>query len=190
MKNNFKIIIESILNKLDYPNINVNVQIPKDIEHGDLTTNIAMVLSKQLKMNPIDIANKIILHLKKYSEYTNIDIAGPGFINVKVDNTSLIKLLTKIKKYNSNYGKNENGNHQKALVEFVSANPTGPLTVGHGRGAIIGDVVCRIMEWNGFKVDREYYFNNAGRQMRILGESLKARYLELCDEKYIFPEDI
>ena len=189
MKSNFKIIIESILNKLDYPNINVNVQIPKDIEHGDLTTNIAMVLSKQLKMNPIDIANKIILHLKKYSEYTNIDIAGPGFINVKVDTTSLIKLLTKIKKYNSNYGKNENGNHQKALVEFVSANPTGPLTVGHGRGAIIGDVVCRIMEWNGFKVDREYYFNNAGRQMRILGESLKARYLELCDEKYEFPED-
>ena len=189
MKNNFKIIIESILNELDYPNTTVNVQIPKNIDHGDLTTNIAMVLSKQLKMNPIEIANKIILHLIKYSDYTNIDIAGPGFINVKVANTSLIKLLTKIKKYNNEYGKNKNGNDQKAIVEFVSANPTGPLTVGHGRGAIIGDVVCRIMEWNGFKVDREYYFNNAGRQMRILGESLKARYLELCGQKYIFPED-
>ena len=189
MKNNFKIIIESILNELDYPNTTVNVQIPKNINHGDLTTNIAMVLSKQLKMNPIEIANKIILHLKKYSEYTNIDIAGPGFINVKVDNTSLIKLLIKIKKDNNDYGKNKNGNHQKAIVEFVSANPTGPLTVGHGRGAIIGDVVCRIMEWNGFRVDREYYFNNAGRQMRVLGESLKARYLELCGQEYTFPED-
>ena len=80
---------------------------------------------------------------------------------------------------NSSYGNSASGKKNSYLVEFVSANPTGPLTVGHGRGAIIGDVVSRILEWSGYNVDREYYFNNAGRQMRVLGESLKARYYEL-----------
>ena len=97
--------------------------------------------------------------------------------------------MNDIIKLNNNYGKNESGNHKKVLIEFVSANPTGPLTVGHGRGAILGDTLSNIFEWNGYEVEREYYYNNAGRQMRILGDSVKARYLDLIGEKGEFPED-
>ena len=97
--------------------------------------------------------------------------------------------LPKIKKADKDYGKNSDGNGKSILVEFVSANPTGPLTVGHGRGAIIGDVVSNIYSFNGYKVEREYYYNNAGRQMRKLGESVYSRYLDLNNIKNTFPED-
>ena len=189
MKNKLKIHIQSILEQLNYPEIDINVQTPKQIEHGDLTTNIAMIIAKKNNENPRVVAEKIISHLQEYSEYEKIDIAGPGFINIKINNNSLFEIFKTIKKEDKNYGKNDIGKNKTAIVEFVSANPTGPLTVGHGRGAIIGDVVSRILEWSGYSVDREYYFNNAGRQMRILGESLKSRYLEVCNVKNEFPEE-
>ena len=191
MNNNFKKHINYVLNELKYPLVDINIQIPKQISHGDLTTNIAMLLAKELKLNPVEIANNIIKILKKnYSEYyQNITSAGPGFINVKLNKNIILELLKEIKNKNENYGKNKSGKGKNAIVEFVSANPTGPLTVAHGRGAIIGDTVSRILEWNGFNVDREYYFNNAGRQMRILGESVKSRYLNNCGIDNKFPED-
>jgi len=189
MKNKLKIHIQSILEQLNYSKIDINVQTPKQIEHGDLTTNIAMIIAKKNKENPMLVAKKIISYLKEYNEYENINIAGPGFINIKINNNSLFKIFKKIKKENNKYGKNELGKNKTAIVEFVSANPTGPLTVGHGRGAIVGDVISRILEWNGYHVDREYYFNNAGRQMRILGKSLKSRYLEICKIKNEFPKE-
>ena len=189
MKNKLKTHIQSILEQLNYSEIDINVQTPKQIEHGDLTTNIAMIIAKQINENPIIVAKKIISHLENCNEYENINIAGPGFINIKISHNNLIDIFKKIKKEDENYGKSEIGKGKKAIVEFVSANPTGPLTVGHGRGAIVGDVVSRILEWNGYSVDREYYFNNAGRQMRILGESLKSRYLEICKIKNEFPAD-
>ncbi len=189
MKNKLKINIIKILEELNYPLVDINVQTPKQLEHGDLTTNVAMVLANKLKKNPQEIAKEIIKKLNLINEYKIIEIAGPGFINIKINKENLFKILKNIPKSNLNYGKNEFGKGKNALVEFVSANPTGPLTVGHGRGAIIGDIVSRILEWNGYSVDREYYFNNAGRQMRKLGESLRARYLELLNQKVDFPED-
>ena len=189
MKNKLKIHIQSILEQLNYPEIDINVQTPKQIEHGDLTTNIAMIIAKKNNENPRIVAEKIISHLQEYSEYESIDIAGPGFINIKINNSDLFEIFKIIKKEDKNYGRNDIGKNKTAIVEFVSANPTGPLTVGHGRGAIIGDVVSRILEWSGYNVDREYYFNNAGRQMRILGKSLKSRYLEICNVKNEFPEE-
>ena len=191
MNKNFKKHINYVLDELKYPLVDINIQIPKQISHGDLTTNIAMLLAKELKLNPVEIANNIIKILKKnYSEYyQNITSAGPGFINVKLNKNIILELLKEIKNKNENYGKNKSGKGKNAIVEFVSANPTGPLTVAHGRGAIIGDTVSRILEWNGFNVDREYYFNNAGRQMRILGESVKSRYLNNCGIDNKFPED-
>ena len=189
MKNKLKIHIQKILEALEYPEIDINVQTPKQAEHGDLTTNIAMIIAKKIKQNPLEIAAKIISYLEKYDEYQNINIAGPGFINIKINNDNLIQIFKKIKKEKNNYGKSTTGKNKKAIVEFVSANPTGPLTVAHGRGAIVGDTISRILEWNGYDVDREYYFNNAGRQMRKLGESVKARYLINCGLAHTFPED-
>lgn len=189
MKKKLKLNIIKILEELHYPLVDINVQTPKQLEHGDLTTNVAMILANRLKKNPQEIAKEIIKKLNLINEYKKIEIAGPGFINIKINKENLLKILKKIPKSNLNYGKNEFGKGKNALVEFVSANPTGPLTVGHGRGAIIGDIVSRILEWNGYSVEREYYFNNAGRQMRKLGESLRARYLELFNQKVDFPED-
>ena len=191
MNKKLKTHIKLILKKLEYPSADVNVQTPKDMEHGDLTTNIAMILSKKINKNPLDIAQEIINSLKnKYSDdYKEINIAGPGFINVKLNQKKINNLLKKIKKEDLNYGRRNDGKNKQAIVEFVSANPTGPLTVGHGRGAIIGDVVSRILEWCGYEVDREYYFNNAGRQMRILGQSIKSKYLNHCNIESQFPDD-
>ena len=189
MKNKFKEHITSILSDLEYPKTDVNVQTPKQLEHGDLTTNVAMVLAKKAKKSPHEIATKIIEKLEILDDYKSVSIAGPGFINVKVNNNKLYDSLIDIFVKDNNYGKHNYGKNKKALVEFVSANPTGPLTVAHGRGAIIGDTISRILEWNGYIVDREYYFNNAGRQMRKLGESVKARYLNNCGIETKFPED-
>ena len=191
MNKNFKNHIKSVLKKLNYPSIEINVQVPKQIEHGDLTTNISMVLAKKLNQNPIEIAKNIIDGLihEFPNDYENINVAGPGFINVKLNQNIILDLIKEIKNDDKNFGKNNHGKNKSVIVEFVSANPTGPLTVAHGRGAIIGDTICRILEWNGYNVDREYYFNNAGRQMRILGESLRARYLNNCGINTKFPED-
>jgi len=121
-------------------------------------------------------------------DFESIEIAGPGFINFRLKKSVLSDLLLHIVSDGQNYGKGHIGENKRALVEFVSANPTGPLTVGHGRGAMLGDTISNILEWNGYEVQREYYFNNAGRQMRILGQSVHARYLELLGGKGELPE--
>ena len=187
----FKDHIQSILEELNYPNIDINVQVPKKITHGHLTTNVAMILAKDLQKSPIELANNLIKPLQSnFSEfYEEISVAGPGFINIKMNKNIILDLIREIKKQNENFGKNNQGKGKNAIVEFVSANPTGPLTVAHGRGAIVGDTISRILEWNGYSVDREYYFNNAGRQMRILGKSVKARYLDNCGIKTKFPDE-
>ena len=179
--------LKSIYNGID--DIKISIEKPKNKDHGDVSTNIALLLTKIIKKNPLEICEELKKELIKSDLFESIEIAKPGFINFKLAISSLTKSLNKIIDSNNNYGKNKSGENKKVLVEFVSANPTGPLTVGHGRGAIIGDVISNILDWNGFKVDREYYYNNAGRQMRILGESLKARYYELLNKDYSFPDD-
>ena len=190
MKNLISKEIQKTLINLKYYNddIDIHITVPKNKDFGDLSTNIAFLLSKKIKKNPIEIATTIKKSLQRLIIFKEINIAGPGFLNFKINPDSIVNYLDDIIKLNEQYGKSPN-NNKKILVEFVSANPTGPLTVGHGRGAILGDTLSNIFEWNGYQVQREYYYNNAGRQMRILGESVKARYLDSLDLKSNFPDD-
>ena len=191
MKNTLSDALHEIITALDYPETNIVVQLPKNPEHGDFATNLAMQLGEKLGKNPRDIAQilaeKLIENYPKLVESAHI--AGPGFLNITINKEMFVTLLRTVLKKNTTFGQTELGKENKAQVEFISANPTGPLTVGHGRGAILGDVVSSILEWNGYEVDREYYYNNAGKQMQRLGESVQARYLELVGESPEFPEE-
>ena len=191
MKNTLSDALHEIISTLDYPETNIVVQLPKNPEHGDFATNLAMQLGGELGKNPHDIAQ--ILAAKLIENYPKLvesaHIAGPGFLNITINKEMFVTLLRTVLKKNTTFGQTELGKENKAQVEFISANPTGPLTVGHGRGAILGDVVSSILEWNGYEVDREYYYNNAGKQMQRLGESVQARYLELVGESPEFPEE-
>jgi len=183
-------IIKAALDKLDYPHLTFTFEIPKIETHGDLSVNLAMQLASELKQNPRQIAQNIINHLSFDPAFiAKVEIAGPGFINFFYAPTILQNFVQEILDLNKNYGRNQAGKSQKAQVEFVSANPTGPLTIGHGRQAVIGDTIANFLEWSDYQVIREYYFNNAGRQMRVLGDSVKLRYQELCGEKIDFPDD-
>jgi len=170
--------------------IQISFDVPKSIEHGDLSSNTAMLLTKILKKNPRVIAQEIIDSLNlDGSVIAKTEIAGPGFINFFFTSEYTSNIIKDIIDNKDNYGRSDKYKGKRANVEFVSANPTGPLTVGHGRNAVVGDTVANLLEWIGYDVDREYYFNNAGRQMRVLGDSVKLRYLEALGDKIIFPED-
>lgn len=170
--------------------ITISFDVPKSTDHGDLSSNAAMLLTKVLKKNPRVIAQEIIDSLNLDSSViTKTEIAGPGFINFFFTLEYTSKIIKEILDKKENFGKSDKYKGKKANVEFVSANPTGPLTVGHGRNAVVGDTVANLLEWIGYEVDREYYFNNAGRQMRVLGDSVKLRYLEILGDKIDFPED-
>ncbi len=191
MKDKLIHALKDVISRLDYPKVDVVVQLPKNPDHGDFSTNIAMQLSGKLGKNPREVAEEIQSQICiTYSDLLeSAEIAGPGFINFTLKSQQLISQIEIIIREGDQYGKSGIGEGKTAQVEFVSANPTGPLTVGHGRGAILGDVVSNILQWNGYTVHREYYYNNAGRQMQRLGESVKARYVELCGETMDFPEN-
>ena len=183
-------IIKAALDTLDYPHPTFTFEIPKIETHGDLSVNLAMQLAGELKQKPRQIAQNIVNNLTFDSTYiARVEIAGPGFINFFYAPSYLQNFVQEILDKNKNFGRNKSGRNQKAQVEFVSANPTGPLTIGHGRQAVIGDTIANFLEWSGYQVIREYYFNNAGRQMRVLGDSVKLRYRELCGEKIDFPDE-
>ncbi|MBN8706264.1 MAG: arginine--tRNA ligase [Bacteroidetes bacterium] len=165
-------------------------EIPKNQDHGDLSTNVAFTLAKRAKANPRAVAQQILDLLSIPEELVEKpEIAGPGFINFKFKPAYFISEVGALLKTGSTYGRHEVGKGQRVMVEFVSANPTGPLTIGHGRQAVLGDTIANLMEWLGYEVVREYYFNNAGRQMRVLGDSVRLRYLEEFGEKIEFPQD-
>ena len=181
--------LNSTLIKLGYSNVDIKVTKCKNPEFGDFSSSVPLILGKIHKKNPIDIAKQIKSEMVSSGEIIKkITITDPGFINFKISKEYYYNILKDILNTND-FGKNNSGQNKSANVEFVSANPTGPLTVGHGRNAILGDVVSNILEWNGFKVIREYYFNDAGRQMRILSKSVKARYFENINKPFDFPED-
>ena len=170
--------------------ITISFDISKSSDHGDLSSNAAMLLSKKMKKSPRAIAQEIIEALKlSNSIIEKTEIAGPGFINFFFNPKATAEIVRDIIHLGDNYSRSEKYAGKKANVEFVSANPTGPLTVGHGRNAVVGDTVANMLEWISYKVDREYYFNNAGRQMRVLGNSVRLRYMDLLGEKVEFPED-
>jgi|AntRauTorcE11897_2_1112592.scaffolds.fasta_scaffold04502_2 arginyl-tRNA synthetase len=168
----------------------IQLETPRDPEHGDVATNLAMQLAKPLRNNPRKIAEQIVEKLDLNPDLIeSADIAGPGFINFRYSDQYLTNALKELIAEGETFGRSDDKNGKRALVEFVSANPTGPLTVGHGRNAVLGDTVSRLLEWSGAEVDREYYFNNAGRQMRKLGLSVRARYLQAIGKDAELPED-
>jgi arginyl-tRNA synthetase len=170
--------------------LQIILQRPKDEQHGDYASNLAMQLAGRLKKNPRDIAQDIVNSINLNEKYiSKIEIAGPGFLNFYSATSNLYDQFLQIFEQHGDYGKVKQETPIKAQVEFVSANPTGPLTIGHGRQAVLGDTVANILEAAGYDVTREYYFNDAGRQMRVLGESVKTRYLQICGEELSFPED-
>jgi arginyl-tRNA synthetase len=168
----------------------IEISETKQKGHGDLATNVAFPLAKLVKASPKAVAERITGFLEPDGRrIANIEVAGNGFINFTLGPAYLQESLEEILGLGARYGRADWGGQKKTQVEFVSANPTGPLTIGHGRQAVIGDVIARLLEAVGHRVMREYYFNNAGRQMRVLGDSVRLRYLELLGEKTPFPED-
>lgn len=166
----------------------IEVAVPEKPEFGDLSSTVAFALKTQLKKAPRQIAEEIAANLEK-SPFAKVEVVGPGFINFFLKPETIQQALQELLKQGHAYGKLESGRGLRAQVEFVSANPTGPLTIGHCRQAVLGDVISRLLENAGYDVTREYYYNDAGRQMRLLGESVRARYLELLGQPVQFPDD-
>ncbi|MBT7945158.1 MAG: arginine--tRNA ligase [Candidatus Marinimicrobia bacterium] len=183
--------VSTSITSLSYPEKEFSLAPPKNPEFGDLSTNISLLLTRDLKKSPLEIANNIanILNQDLPKYVSKVTVTPPGFINFKISDSFYQSNITTILDAGNSYGKGSVGKRKTANVEFVSANPTGPLTVGHGRNAVLGDTVSSILEWQGFEVTREYYFNDAGRQMRILGQSVEARYFEILGKEFKFPDD-
>lgn len=162
--------------------VEVEFQTPNDPTHGDLATNVALQLARPLRRAPRAIAEGIVEHLDlDPAQVEGAEVAGPGFINLRFASAHLADGLADILAKGDAYGRTDDHAGETALVEYVSANPTGPLTVGHGRNAVLGDTLANLLDWTGYDVTREYYFNDAGRQMRVLGQSVRARYQALVD---------
>ncbi|MCX5835325.1 MAG: arginine--tRNA ligase, partial [Deltaproteobacteria bacterium] len=168
----------------------MELEAPREEAHGDYATNVAMILASRAKKSPRKIAESIVQHIEdKEGILQKVEIAGPGFINFYVKEDTWAVLLEEVEKLGDGYGCSELGRGQKVMVEFVSANPTGPLHVGHARGAVIGDVIANILMASGYSVTREYYVNDVGNQMNNLGRSVYYRYLELQGRTVDFPAE-
>ena len=184
---------EIIKNSLKKSNIDIDIKdiiigSPKQKENGDYSSNIALILTKKLKKSPMEIAKELEPNIR-HEYIKKIEIAPPGFINIFLNEERYYKEINKILKEKKQYGKSNIGNNKKVNIEYVSANPTGILHIGHGRGATYGDNLSRIMKFTGYDVTREYYVNDAGNQMNNLGISIKERYKEICGLDYSIPED-
>ncbi len=184
-------ILEAVQPLLDSPaDLNIELDIPKVAEHGDFATNVAFGLTKRLRRNPREIASLIIANLKDPDRILKkVEPAGPGFINFFIDPRAYHEILRDILDNPRQYGRQNIGLGRRIQVEFVSANPTGPLHIGHGRGAAIGDVLANILQGCGYDVQREYYINDAGNQMDTLGRSLYYRYQQESGEEIDFPDN-
>ncbi len=169
--------------------VSVILEKPKKEAFGDFSTNLAMILAGKEKKKPRDLAEILAKRIEKNVDIKKCQVAGPGFINIFLENSYWSNLLYGILKKGASYGETNFGGGRRVQVEFVSANPTGPLHIGHGRGAAVGDSLSRILECAGFDVTREYYINDVGNQMNTLGISLFLRYQELLGNSPAFPEE-
>ncbi len=166
------------------------LEVPSDPKFGDLASNVALVLARQAGRPPRALADVILGRLRDpHGWLAGTEVAGPGFINFRFAPAFWHRMLGEALAAGPAYGRSAIGAGQRVQVEFVSANPTGPLHIGHGRGAVIGDVTARLLEAAGYEVEREYYVNDAGRQMEVLGRSTYVRYRQLCGEEATLPED-
>lgn len=186
-QNNIKGIITSLVEAEKLPEgmelKNITAEAPRDASHGDIATNAAMVLVKQAKMNPREIASLIAAELEDIETVESVEIAGPGFINIRLKNEFIQKQIATVLKQGVNYGRSDIGAAEKVNVEYVSANPTGPLHVGHCRGAVFGDALATLLDYAGYDVTKEYYINDAGGQIDVLARSAYLRYLEALGEE-------
>ncbi len=204
MKSEIKTLVNSALPEIASfysvtlpPGFDYDLELPKSEQHGDLATNLAMKLSRLVKKNPFEIASeikKIISEKIKRDpalaqSIKKMEVERPGFLNFFLTQNSLTPLLLEIQKYDAHYGESHFGASKKVLLEYVSANPTGPLTIAHGRQACIGDCLARILAATGYNISREYYLNDTGRQIEILGRSTWLRYRELFGTEVDFPEE-
>lgn len=166
------------------------IEPPRDPKHGDLAANIAMLLAREARKNPRELAQVFVEKLpQRCADIETVEVAGPGFCNVTFSQHFWRKTVCEVEAAGADYGRSSVGQGRRTLVEYVSANPTGPLHVGHGRGAAVGDSLARLLRKAGFDVETEYYINDAGRQMRILGLSVWLRVKELAGRPVEWPED-
>jgi arginyl-tRNA synthetase len=190
MKKDIVSVLKASLESMGISNYpEVEVEIPKVGSFGDISSPIAMTLSKTLRKPPRKIAEQIVSNIKGRDIFEKIEIAGPGFINFTFSREYLFSSIVKILSSERSFFRTDIGNGRSVLVEYVSANPTGPLHIGHARGAAVGNALCNLLEESGFRVEREYYINDAGRQMRLLGMSIFAKYLQIAGEVSGFPEE-
>lgn len=184
-------IIQSAISAIGAPEeTEIVLESPRQPEHGDLATSVAMGLARTLKKSPRQIAEQLVGAIDVDSRYlSGIEIAGAGFINFRFTPAFYQMRLEEISARGESYGRSEIGAGKRTNVEYVSANPTGPLHTGHNRGAALGDTIANLLDWTGHDVTREYYFNNAGNQMRNLALSIRARYLQLLGQEAEFPEN-
>ncbi|MBC8519391.1 MAG: arginine--tRNA ligase [Gammaproteobacteria bacterium] len=194
MKQQLKQLVESALAHLCESGVlqlesdpAVLIERTRDQSHGDFATNMAMVLAKQAKTNPRELAQKIVGALPESEQVVKTEIAGPGFINFYLSDAAYGEVISEVLRVGDKYGESDVGGDEKVVMEFVSANPTGPLHVGHGRGAAYGAATASLLRATGYQVHCEYYVNDAGRQMDILTASVWMRYLDLCGEEVVFP---
>ncbi len=182
--------LKSLFIQLDIEKLNYVIEVPKDNRNGDYASNVAMVLTKELHKNPRAIAEEITKAIDlNNSNFDKVEIAGPGFINFFVKQNALTDIIEEVIDLKENYGKSNFGKKERYDVEFVSANPTGKLHLGHARQSALGDSICRILKAAGYHVVAEYYVNDAGNQIHNLALSLQARYDEICGLKATLPED-
>lgn len=174
----------------DIDRSNVTVEPPRDASHGDLSTNAAMVLAKPAGTNPRALAEALSSELAKVESVTAVEIAGPGFLNLRLDASAWLDELRAIGKGGDDYGRSTLGEGKSVNIEYVSANPTGPMHMGHCRGAVVGDALASLLEFAGFRVVREYYINDAGGQVDVLARSVHMRYREALGESIEIPEGL
>ncbi|MBI5575645.1 MAG: arginine--tRNA ligase [Deltaproteobacteria bacterium] len=172
--------------------ISFSVEIPRQEEHGDFSSNAAMQLAKHVGKKPREVAAELVEAIRRADEsgwIASLSVAGPGFINIVLSENAWREVIATVLRKGERFGSSDQGEGTKVLVEFVSANPTGPLHVGHGRGAAVGDALARLLSFEGYHVSTEYYVNDVGNQMDNLGRSLFARYLQECGMDAALPED-
>ena len=195
MKNTIRQLIGNALNKakesgeLELSVVpEIIVEKPKEEKFGDFSTSVPMMLAKPERKKPRDIADILCRYLQNgEGQVVSVDIAGPGFINLKMAPSFFLNRLVRVAEQGDKFGSSDAGKGKKVLLEFVSANPTGPLHVGHGRGAAVGDMLGRLLKKAGYNVSTEYYINDVGNQMNTLGRSTWTRYRELLGVKEKFP---
>ncbi len=190
MKKDFVALIGESLRRSGVSTVpNIEVEVPPDERFGDLSTPVAMLLAKSLRKSPREIAGDIVSHLRETPVLKHVEIASPGFINISFTNEYLFSGLKRLLEHGSRVLRDNYGQGRRVLIEFISANPTGPLHLGHGRGGATGDALANLLKAAGYLVEREYYINDAGKQIHLLGRSVFARYQQLLGVEYPFPDD-